>query len=218
MEYRGNHSRDLSNSTAILVPIMLAVVIVILLLCALTIVHTSQQYNAQYYNELLTVMQTFHTNPNIHDANEIFDAKDQLIYAYGGHIWHWLWGVKQTHPTYFSASQKRDIDWWQYMITWDIDQARNKPTRPVLRCIWYIYFATGDQQYAEIVRRATTHSDPAVSSYARNTYEKIMKRDYKDPIMGTALDIDITADTTHITRADSKPADSPIKPEPIVEP
>ncbi len=206
-------------ATSLAVGLIITVMIILLLFVATRVVQHNNAL-ANDVDDILDTVQKFHLAPSREAFVMVFDNRNILPPVVTHCLKHWVWGVESTHPTYLSDHHRRSLDLWRPTVMHDIYVAKStSPTREALRCMWYIYFATGDQQYAEVVRRAAVirpvgtirddKSEPRCSSivrmYARSTYENIMKRDHDSPIMGTALDI-APADTHTTTGASTMPS------------
>ncbi len=147
----------------------------------------SARVNGGSLRELTDIMQQFHTDPNKADYERVARASQALISIKGRHVKFWLWGVYMAHPDYPNEMTKQAIREWVPEIERALRRIRVEPTTELIMCLWYVYFATGDQQYAEVIRRMIgTH--PHVGTYARRTYERIMKRPHNEPIRGTGAD------------------------------
>ncbi len=178
------------------------VMVIIILVYTTSRVTQAESDNADGVNDILEAVQKFHLAPSREAFTAILDSRKTLPLVVAHYLKHWTWGIESIHPEYLSVQHRQLLDLWRPAIVHDIHVAKsNTPTREALRGIWYIYFATGDQQYAEIIRRAAvnTQCSRLVQGYARSTYEGMMKRDYNIPIRGTALDITTSPDTHSIT-------------------
>lgn len=195
-----------------------AIVIVIVLILCIHYVHvTLFQYTTSELNEFNDIMQYFHTDPDYDDFLKVYNARAQLTKQAGRTIKFWLWGVYIAQPQYYDEAKIAVISPWMREIERALRRARTQPTAELIDCIWGLYFATGDLQYAEVVRRAATSHREDVRQAARRSYKSIIG-DPSIPIRGTALDLPTTppaAPATPPTAPPATPQTAPLHAPPL---
>jgi len=121
------------------------------------------------------IMMEFHTDPDYDDFRTIWNNRRRLIANKGRPIKFWIWGVYQSQPQFFNESSIQELDSWIREIERGIRRVANNATGELLDCIWMLYFATGNPEYPEIVRRVAVDCPKFdVRESARYTYRQIM--------------------------------------------
>lgn len=167
---------------------MLAIFIVIVCYTIYVCKESSTHEGFEEYND---IMQYFHEDPDFDDFMKIYNFRDILIKKYGRKIKFWIWGVYLSNPEFLDQDREEEAITWERGITRALRRIRTQPTTELLECIWSLYFATGDQQYSEIIRRiAVDHNNIKLRDNARWTYRSIMNREWTEPTLGTAVDSD----------------------------
>lgn len=124
-----------------------------------------------YFSDIIT---TFYEYPSAEDMNEIWNARTALKTTIGRSIKFWLWGVSIKHPKFFTAEQTAEVQSYSRDIERGLRRVLTRPTTELIDCIWALYFATGDGQYSEIVKRiADFCPDGTISAAAQWSYESV---------------------------------------------
>lgn len=120
------------------------------------------------------IMMGFHADPDYDDFMEIWNARTKLIARRGKPIKFWIWGVYQKQPHFFKPVQRKELESWMREIQRGIRRMR-APNSELLDCMWSLYFATGEQEYPELIRSIAQTSDKfEVREAARLSYRDIM--------------------------------------------
>lgn len=125
------------------------------------------------------IMNNFHLDPDYDDFAFVWKHRKKLPQQ---SLKCWLYGVKISQPEFIEyaetaegiiilpAEEQREV---QRIIR----RAQTAPTSGLLDCIWYIYFASGDRKYSDIiaaVARGAIPSSLTVRAAASYSYRKVM--------------------------------------------
>jgi hypothetical protein len=130
------------------------------------------QVEIEDFDDIIT---NFYENPDFDDFILVYTNRDRLINHNGRPIKYWLWGVYLAQPDFFNESRKKVICAYMRDIERGLRRVKSRPTAELLDCVWMLYFATGDRQYADIVKEvANTCRDLSISNAAGLSYTSIM--------------------------------------------
>ncbi|QJX71384.1 hypothetical protein F-S17_0120 [Faustovirus] len=139
-------------------------------------------------DELNDIITCFHLAPNYDDFKYLYDNRTQLLKSNPIGSKFWLWGVYMTHPEYFDNDTMTLLDSWFSDILKTLRRYKLRPRPAHLEAFWGLYFATGDTNYADIVKHCALfckHADARNS--AMWSYTEIMGT---APRVATDVDID----------------------------
>lgn len=125
-------------------------------------------------DEISNITMNFHKSPNWDDFDYVFSKHKHLLKARRA-IKFWLWGVYIAHPDYYNDAKKEILNSYMEDIKRGLRRFKIKPTNELLDCIWAIYFATGDVEYAHMVGDiAKLETDASIARAAKWSYKSIM--------------------------------------------
>lgn len=150
----------------------------------------NNQLSKKELEEMSDIMENFHVDPDYDDFIYIWNARDKLIKQCGRPVKFWLYGVYLTQPQFYDETKIVIVRSWIREIERTVRRAGRNPTAESMDCIWSLYFATGDNIYAQIIRRiAVDHPNTLIKNAARLSYRSVMRRDW------TENDVEQTAQT-----------------------
>ena len=174
-------------------------------------------YSYYYYETMNSVeledfndiMMDFYKDPDFDDFTTIWSNRRRLITTKGRVIKFWIWGVYQAQPHFFKNNQVTELNTWIREIERGLRRVQSNATVELLDNIWMLYFATGDAQYPEIVRKIASESPKyEIRESARFTYRDVMGVEWMDDQLDNQLDVH--PDNQLDGHPDVQPVDQPV--------
>jgi hypothetical protein len=147
------------------------------------------------------IMMNFYKDPDYDDFMFVWKLRSKLLLT-KKQIKYWFWGVYQSQPQFFDNSQEKELNTWMREIERGIRRVNTTPTPELLDCVWALYFATGDEQYPQIIARvAVIGTTDTLRAAATWSYQSIMQcavptpaNEQPTPVNEQPTLIDVTVD------------------------
>lgn len=135
----------------------------------------NEPLSAGAINELRDIITHFHEEPDFDDFISVYNARDKLDYYNAKRVRFWLWGVYLCYPDFFNAARRRVLEGYMREIERGLRRVKTNPTIELVDCVWALYFATGNPDYADIVRDIALDCPAAnVALFATWTYTDVI--------------------------------------------
>lgn len=154
---------------------VIAYVIIVLVIWIYYWIESRSRLTPDELEDIEDIVMNFHEDPNFEDFLFIYNDRDRIIKQNGKPVKFWLWGVHMSHPDYYNEAREKVLESYIRDIERGLRRVKNRPNAELIDCVWAIYFATGDKQYADIIKEiALNCPDLTVAGAANWSYTSIM--------------------------------------------